>query len=334
MAPVRVDPDGESGPTRKQARGARWRRSSHGLYVPSTTDPDDAAQRIVEAAALLRSGDGVTGWAALHWWGGHWFTGVRGDRTLRPVSLVTRQYLAPRRGIHVSQERHQPREITDVEGVPVTPAVRSVCYEMRHAPSDRAAVVALDMAAYSDLVSVAEAGAYAGSLGGWRGIARCRRALALADENSWSPQEVLMRLVWELDGGRPRPLVNVAVFDGTGRHVATPDLLDPVAGVVGEYDGSLHLARSQRTRDVRREGELRALGLEYVTMLASDHTDGYRSFLQRLETAYARARHAAESARDWTVTPPQWWTDTTTVAARRRLGPRQRARLLGYRRPA
>lgn len=40
-------PVGPNGPTPKQARGPRWRRSSPGLYVPSTTTDDVVEQRIV-----------------------------------------------------------------------------------------------------------------------------------------------------------------------------------------------------------------------------------------------------------------------------------------------
>ena len=143
-----------------------------------------------------------------------------------------------------------------------------------------------------------------------------------------------MRRVWTVVAGRPRPLCNVPVFDRHGRHVATPDLLDPVAGVVGEYEGSVHLVGSHRARDVRREGELRALGLEVVTMVAADRLDGYRSFLERLDAAYANARFAGELGRPWSLVPPRWWIDTTTVEARRNLDPDQRARLLRYRRAA
>jgi hypothetical protein len=331
VAPVGVDPSGVRGPTRKQARGPRWRRSSYGRYVPSTARRDDVHQRIVEASAVLRPGDAVTGWAALSWLGGRWFAGEGPGETELPVPLVARQWLATQSGLLVSQEHLRFREVQVVDGLPVTPAARSVTFEMRHAPTLLRAVMALDMACYSDLVSIAEAAAYAATLGTWTGIPLCRKALAHADENSWSPQEVVMRWVWTQMGSRPRPLCNVAIFDRAGRHVGTPDLLDPVAGVVGEYDGAVHLTGGQRTRDLRREGELRGHGLEYVTMIASDAGDGYRSFLSRLDTAYTHARHQDPATRSWTTVPPRWWTDTTSVEARRRLSPAVRARLLQHR---
>ena len=57
----------------------------------------------------------------------------------------------------MSQEFLDPCEIVMVDDLAVTPAVRSVVFEMRRAASLGDAVVALDMACYSDLVSIAEA---------------------------------------------------------------------------------------------------------------------------------------------------------------------------------
>ena len=335
VAPVRVDPAGRWGPTRKQANGPRWRRSSHGLHVPASVDGKDPAQRTVEAAELLYVGEAVTGWAALRWQGGHWFTGTTGDGSvLRPVSLVTARHVLAQPGIEVSQEFLPAAERRFLDGLTITTAVRSVCYEARRADSLLLATVAVDMAAYSDLVACDELARYVAAQMAPTGIGQARRAVALADENSWSPGEVRMRLVWTGPGERPRPWCNVPVFDRWGRHVGTPDLLDPVAGVVGEYDSALHLVGAQRAKDVRREGLFRSLGLEHVTMLGSDRADDYRSFLLRLDVAYRNARYAQEAARPWTITPPPWWIDTTTVDARRNLSPQLRDRLLRHRRVA
>ncbi len=302
--------------------------------MPVTAPGENPEQRSVEAAALLRPGEALTGWAALNWLGGHWFTGTAADGSRLPVPVVTgREVVAPD-WVLVSQEHLRGGERIIVDGLPVTSAIRSVSFEARHVHSLWRAVAALDMACYSDLVTIADLASYAAIIGPWTGIGMLRKAVALGDENTWSPQEVRMRLVWEVIAERPRPLCNVPVFDRAGRHVCTPDLLDPVAGVVGEYNGSFHLLGSQHTRDVRREGELRRLGLECVTMIASDHADDYRSFLSRLDTAYACARYAAERDRAWTIQAPRWWIDTRSVRARLALDPRTSARVLAYRRAA
>lgn len=332
VAPVALDPRGRAGPTPGQARGTGWRRSSRGFYVPSGVNDANPDQRILEASVVTPAGGAVTGWAALRWRGGTWFDGSWGGRSKLPVTIATAGRTVRRQqGIAICEEGLDPTERSVLDGLSVTSAVRSACFEMRYAPSDRLAVVALDMAAYSDLVSLAEMADYAGRHSGWTGIPRCRWALGHADENAWSPHEVLMRLGWELDAGRPRPLCNVPVFDRSGRLVGTPDLLDPEAGVLGEYDGALHLAGRQRAVDLRREAEFRGLGLETVVMVAADHQD-MSSFLTRLDGAYRRARHEAESTRAWTISPPPWWTDTSTVAARRTLDADQQRRWLRHRR--
>ncbi len=265
VRPVRVDRSGSTGPTRGQARGPHFRRTSQGFYVPSSVDGSVPEQRIVEASAILPRYGGVTGWASLRWAGGVWFDGTTaGGHELRAVTLATGyDDVLNQPGVQISQERLNPRDLLVVDGLAVTSHVRSVCFEMRYASSVRAAVQALDLAAYSDLVSIDEVATYAARHSGWIGIPQCRKALTLADENSWSPRETWMRLTWILDAGLPPALTNRPVFDDQGRHVGTPDLLDPEAGVVGEYDGHLHLQGAQRRRDREREEQFRSLGLEY-----------------------------------------------------------------------
>jgi hypothetical protein len=296
--------------------------------VPSEVDGSVPEQRIVEAAAVLPAYGGVTGWAALRWMGASWMTGLAPDGTRLPVVLATAgDDIRPQPGIHVSAERLNPTELMVHDGVRVTIPVRSVCFEMRYAVSVRAAVVAADMAMQADLVSLDELWVFVATQSGWTGVPRCRDGLLLAHENSWSPRETShLRLVWVLDAGLPRPLCNVPVFDRSGRHIGTPDLLDEEAGVVGEYDGSLHLQGSQRARDVRREEAFRSVGLEYFTVVAADALDR-AAVVRRMRATRARARFDAPTTRDWTVVKPSWWIPTETVEQRRALTADQRERL-------
>ena len=334
VVPVRVDPDGLTGPTRRQARGARWRHSSWGFYVPAWTDPESVEQRIVEAAVHLPRDGGVTGWAALRWMRGHWFGGTDARGAPLDVTLATAGLHARARpGIAICEEKMAPRDLVVVDGLRVTTPVRSVCFAMRYAGSVREAARVLDLAAYSDLVSIEELRAYAYEHPAWTGIPRCRDAIPYADENAWSPAEFDMRWTWWVDAAFPRPLCNRPVFDLRGRHLGTPDLIDPAHGVVGQYDGALHLAGGQRMKDIQQEATFRSVGLEPVTMLAPDRHDP-AAFLHRLRLAYARAAARPAAERRWSVVPPSWWVPTTTVAARRHLDTDQRARLLRYRRTA
>lgn len=328
VVPVRIDPAGVRGPTANQARWGRWRRAAPGWFVPAEVDASGTDQRIVEAAVHLSAYGAVTGWAALHWMGARWF-----GHHDRPVVLATGDAGIRRTaGIEVSEERLLPDHIEVVDGLRVTTAVRSVLFEMRHAPTAAAALVALDMACYDDLVSLAEVATEAATLGTWTGIPQARAALAIGDENAWSPAEVAARLVWDA-AGLARPLTNVPIFDRAGRHLVTPDLLDPVLGIVGEYDGAVHRDRDAHAHDVQRDELYRGLGVQQVVMTAVD-LSAPDPAIARLVAARARATGAPASARAWTTEPPGWWWPTRTVAQRRALPPTVRERALRYRRAA
>jgi hypothetical protein len=302
---------------------ASWRRTGHGLYLPACLDADSLEQRLVEIGTALPSESGITGWAALAWLRTRWADGTGADGRDLPVPiLVPNHRTRDRPGVLISAEKIRPGEIRAVDGLPITSPLRSVCFEARHARSLTDAVRWLDIALAADHVSPQELAAYQKTLTAWTGVPRLREAIALADENSWSPMETEMRLQWVLGLGITTAVTNRPVFDASGSFVGTPDLIDLEAGVAGEYDGSLHLPGVQRAKDIRREGLFRRVGLEYVTMTAADRRDP-ADFLQRTLDAQARARHLT---RRWTVDPPAWWVPTTTVAARRALTTAQRER--------
>ncbi|WP_139977414.1 hypothetical protein [Nocardioides litoris] len=329
--PAGIDATGQRGPTRSQSQRKAVRRTSYGFYLPGDIDRT-TEQRIVEAAHNRSDPPVVTGWASLHWHGGRWFTGRAPDGSELPVQVVvgTRDF-RPRPGVAWSGESIRPDQRSVVDGLLVAHPAAAVSFLMRYAGSEREAVRVVDMAAYDDLVSLEEMQAQLTGQSSWTGVPQARRALAWASEGAWSPPEVDMRLLWGPLSGRAMPEANVPVFDrATGAHVATPDLIDPVLGVCGEYEGAVHLDRATRNHDVRREGLLRAYDLEPVTMVADDRHD-QRHFLARLEDGCARARLRRGRPRRWTTDPPSWWVPTTTVAQRRALTPDQRQRFLRYR---
>lgn len=294
--------------------------------MPAGVEPTPV-QRVLEAGVLLPPVGAVTGWGALSWYGGHWFSGLARDgQTPLPVPIaLPRRSIRPQPLMLICEERFSLRETTLVDGLRVTSTVRSAAFAMRYARSLRDAVVALDMACFHDLVSIDEVRVWVDGHPSYTGIERARAAVLLADENAWSPMEVGMRLDWP--GGSV--LANRPIFDPEGRHIATPDLVDPVAGVVGEYDSDLHLTGSRRAKDLRREEDYRACGLEQVTMVAADVRDP-GPYLERVRTAYARAARRPASDRRWTLERPTSWVATHTVARRRSLDATERAIWLRY----
>lgn len=326
MPPVRIDPTGQRGPTPGQARGKRWRRVSKGFYVPRAVDPGTTAQRIVEAVA--GTGGAATGWAALWWLDATWFNGLAGDGLTPlpvPVAIDDRHRVRNRPGAVLSEDWLFDGEIIEVGGLPVTVPQRSVAYEVRRARTVSRAVRIIDMAAFDDFIDILGFSAYADRLVARQGVRLLKKALPLAEENAWSPPEVDMRREWEGSGLVRELLCNRPIFDMNGRHLLTPDLFDPVHGVAGEYNGVVHDGVAPRRRDLDREELYRRLGIAVVTMMSTDLRD-VSSFLGRLRTAYRRAQD--DHARPWTIAPPEWWVDTSTVALRRTLTSDQRARYL------
>ena len=321
--------------TRREIREAgtewgEWRRSSHGRYVPSYVDLTPV-QRVAEAGLLVPAPGAVTGWGSLAWQRARWFGGLRRDGvTPCPVDVATpRRLLRPQPLLHLCEERFDVREVVVVDGLRVTSAVRSVCFCMRYAPNLDAAVEALDMGAYSDLASIEEVAEWASQHPSYTGIDQCRRAVPLGDENAWSPAEVDFRLDWFATTGR-MPLTNRPVFDLAGRHIATPDVIDPGTGVAGEYDSTLHLEGTRRAIDLKRETRVREHGLHPVVMVTADRHDR-EAYHHRLRSAYATAARTPAIERRWTLELPPWWVPTFTVAQRRALTAGQRKRFLAHR---
>lgn len=328
--PRRVGSPG--GPTPWQARGAEWRRTSHGFYLPAVVDITRPEQRIATCSVVMPYGSGVTGWAGLRWQGGVWFDGLAPDGvTELPVTILTADNnVRDQAGFVISEERRDLTELVVVDGLAVSDPLRSITFEMRYAASVREAVVAFGMAAYSDLVSAAEVVQHSQLHPGWTGAPQLRAACGLLEENAWSPWEDRTRMVWLLDAGLPAPLANRPIFDRHGNLLGTPDLLDEEAGLVIEYDGEVHLGHERRRLDKEREARFRRYGLEYLTVRRGD-TAARDLLAHRMRTTRSRARFAAPSRRQWSVETPPWWVPTFTVEQRRALTPQQRVDLLRLR---
>lgn len=312
MRPVRVDPAGLEGPTRGQSRGRKWRQTSYGFFVPADVSDTVPEQRVMEQAVRLPEHGAVTGWASCRLHGAAFFDGLEPDGVSRiPVPLAVGNSTSIRKDerITVSRDRLDPDEVATVQGIRATTAVRALFDEMRGAREVRDAVVANDMMAAAELVSIRQMQAYVATRAGWRGVERVRSALSLANENSMSPNETRLRLVWVLDAGLPTPLVNQPVFDLCGRLLGIADLFDPVAGLVGEYDGAAHRGAHRHRRDVMREDRFRRAGLEYVKVVALDlrHRE---EIVDRIHASRRRAAYPSPARRRWTLTPPDGWYES------------------------
>ncbi len=277
--------------------------------MPASVDGTVPEQRVLEQAMRLRSGGAVTGWASCRMHGAAFFDGLRRDgRTLIPVPLGCSPLHQVRRlpGDDLVRDILLDEEIVELHGVACTVAPRATFDAMRYSAGIREAVVALDMAAAAEITSVTQMREYVDRHPAWTGVPLAREAVALADELSRSPQESRLRLVWQLDAVRPRPLVNPPLFDLRERLLGYPDLFDPVAGVVGEYDGEDHRDALRHSSDVDRESGFRDHGLEVFRVTGPDMRDP-QLVAQRIHAAYRRARYVDPARRTWTLARPSWW---------------------------
>ncbi len=309
-----LDPSGRRGPTRWQVARSGWRRTSHGLFVPTWVDETVPEQRILEQSMRLSEG-AVTGWASLRMHGGNFFDGLSRDGITPlpvPLSCTPLRQIRSLPGDDLIRDILVPEETVWLHGVPCTVPHRATFDAVRYAPNLREAVVALDMAAAAAITSVRRLATYVGTRQAWQGVQQARDAVVLASELSRSPQESRLRLLWQLDADRPRPLVNVPVFEGgSGRLLGYPDLLDPEVGLVGEYDGDDHRSPERHSHDVDREARFREHGLEVVRVTGPDlRRPG--QLVDRILAGYRRAR-SLPRARTWTLDAPAWWGRPPTL---------------------
>lgn len=296
-----IDPAGVTGPTKRQAAGPYWRRTSTGPHVPTDTDSGRVEQRVLEQSARLGPGGAVTGWAACRIHGAAFCDGLARDgRTLLPVPLAVGRSGRVRPGPDAEGVHHvlldEDRAVR--HGIPVVVAVRAAYDAVRLADDPRAAVVALDMALAAGMVTIEELAEYA--LRQPRGRRLVQWAARLSSPHSRSPRETELRLVWVLDAGLPEPLVNCEVRDLDGRLLAIADLLDVVAGLVVEYDGADHRTAARQSADLVREDGLRRVGLEVVRVAGRDRRE---AVVRRLLDARARCRFEAPEQRRWIAIP-------------------------------
>lgn len=263
VPPVRVDPTGETGPTRGQAAGPGWRTSSRGLLVPALVELT-VEQRILEAAARLPEGGMVTGWAALRLAGAAFFDGVAADgRTLLPVPVLLPDAARIRSpGVRVERSRRElpPRRL--LHDVPCAPALDALLHELVRCADPRRAGVMVDMslaAGVVDLPGLAELAAAR------RLPAAASYAIERACPHCRSPKESEMMQVWESELGFLRPLMNRQILDLDGRCLAVVDQIEVQSGTCGEYNGAAHRSRARHRRD-EDEAALHTIMVEHYRL--------------------------------------------------------------------
>jgi hypothetical protein len=301
VRPVRVDPTGRAGPTKAQAQGTRWRRTSAGLYVPAGVETG-VEQRIVEQGVRLRNGV-ITGWPALRLLGGGYFDGwARDGHTPLPIQVAANgDRLSGGPGVDVRRVRMAEDDIVIRYGVRCAAPERAVFDAVRWAHTLEERVVVIDMAAAAELTSPRRVTAYAASLRHVHDRMLVLEAASWADEGAESPQETRLRLIWRRCFDASAPHVNRTVLDEAGRRLGRPDMLSVRLGMGAEFDGAEHRRRARHRRDVRRLDDFQRAGLEIATFVGED-LDDERLVVRRLRAARERA---GRLPRRWSLAPPR-----------------------------
>lgn len=181
------------------------------------------------------------------------------------------------------------------------------CFDgARRAANPVDAVVFVDLMLHAELVDLAQMRAYVAERWGWLGVPQARRAVNLADPGARNGWETRLRMVWMLEAGLPRPLCNPPVFDLDGKLLGYPDLIDPEAGTVGEFDGKGHRELAQHGADNNREELFEDHGLVVTRAISLDFAD-QDGLSARMRRAHARGSRRDRRHDRWTLEiPPDW----------------------------
>jgi very-short-patch-repair endonuclease len=149
------------------------------------------------------------------------------------------------------------------------------------------AVVVIDAALHKHLIRIEQLQSWATSHGGYRGVARLRQAIELAEPATESPMETRLRMVL-LQGALPRPQAQVSLRDESGVFLGRPDLYYPERRLVIEYDGATH--RDSLASDNRRQNRLVDAGYRVLRFTASDVLGSPDSVLDLVRRAHKEGR--------------------------------------------
>ena len=248
------------GVTEDQLRGASWRRVGRGVYA-SRAIADDPVTRLKAALRRLPDTAAFSGRTAAFLHGLDARPPIAIEATLPPTTVTTHLV-----GITIRRCQLDADDVVLVQGMRVMSVLRTVV-DLACRLELVEAVVVLDAALHKAEVRIEELQGWARKHAGYRGVAKLRRAIELAEPKSESPMETRLRLGLML-AGLPRPQAQVDLRDPSGCFVARVDLLYPEHRLVIEYDGATH--RESISADNRRQNRLINAGYRVLRFTARE----------------------------------------------------------------
>jgi predicted transcriptional regulator of viral defense system len=164
----------------------------------------------------------------------------------------------------VSHAAELPGEhVTELYGVPVTTAARTVIDVARSA-TFTAGVVVADSALHERHSSKADLRRVLARCEGWPGVARARRAVDFASPLAESALESCARVVFH-EQGLPAPMLQAHILGADGGLIGRVDFCWPRYRTIAEADGLLkYQGREDAVAELKRDRLLREAGYEVV----------------------------------------------------------------------
>ena len=273
------------GVSRRQLRGAAYRRLGAGLYrwVGLTESP----QLVLGAVARrLPPGAAFSGRTAA------WLHGLD-VAPCDPIEVTIPEPIGSghRAGLSVRRGALARDEIVRRRGLPATSPFRTVVDLAGRDPLTEG-VVAADMFLHAGLVSIDKLRTYVAEHPGAKGVARLRRVVDQAEPKAESPVETRLRMLLVL-ARLPRPEVQVSIHDGEGRFLGRPDLLYSKQRLAIEHDGGNH--RDRMVDDNRRQNGLVGAGLRLLRFTAADLYGSPDLIAMQVRHELTHARHGTRS---------------------------------------
>ena len=248
------------GLTKDHLLGASWRRLGGGFYALRAIADDPNV--VLGAASRRLPRKAVFSGLTAAWLHGLDLPPCNPIEVTLPLRCPTSRLV----GVAVRRSTVGPGETVMRRGQQATSVVRTIADLGRRLPLVDA-VVALDMALHSKLLDLVDLRSWAGAHPRYRGVARLRRAIELAEPATESVMETRLRLVLVL-AGLPRPLAQIPLYDEDGHFVGRPDFYYPQHRLALEYDGSSH--RENLTGDNRRQNRMVDAGYRLLRFTAAD----------------------------------------------------------------
>ena len=273
--------------------------------------PDCRLDRIHAALAVAPADAVLSGWAAavLHGVPSDFLDGTWDGKAMMPVqfSVPAKAGARQRRGVRLRWSTVPAEQTVTYEGRLVTNGQRTAVDLARWSRTPARALTAVDLSLRHGLATSQELQAFLPMMKRRQGMPLVRAAIGMGTVDAESPKESELRYYW-LEAGLPRPIVNAWIYDLRGICMGRVDLLEPVSGYVGEFNGHWHEMWDRPMLDASRNAGLRSLNLTLDEFTSFDvGGKGQCLIEERLTSGCAKAQQRDPRHDAWFCPQAEQW---------------------------